>query len=393
MRIALFTDTYPPTINGVARTLQRLVAHADASGHEVFLVTPKLEGGVEDHAVYHHRLPGVVFPIYPELKVCRPLDRRGQALLKAFAPEIVHVATEGPIGRSGRRWAQRNEAPLVTSFHTNFPDYLSGYGLGMLKGTVWRTLRRFHAPARVTFAPSTATLRKLEEQGFHGRMRLWPRGVDAELFSPKHRRESVREHLAAGAERLILYVGRLAPEKRIDLLLDAFAKIRDRLGDRVTLALTGDGPMMRRLQERRLEGVRLTGYLTGIDLAEAYAAADILAFPSDTETFGNVALEALASGVPVVAPDKGGVIDTVLPGRTGLRFVPRDADSMAAACLQLLEDEDERQRLAEQARGFAIDKRWSAILDVLFQDYREAGQPGVQTARSRSELVAAKAAR
>lgn len=370
MRIALFTDTYLPTVNGVARTLGRLVEHAHDRGHEVGLVSTNVSEKPAFGVAFHHQLPGVCLPMYPELELARPLDRKGRELLREFQPGLVHVATESTVGWSGRQWALRRGVPLATSFHTDWPAYVSGYGFGGLETPVWRALQTFHGAGRITFCPSTATRKQLRTWGFTHDLRIWSRGVDTERFSPDHRRQELRREMAPGADKILLYVGRLAPEKRVDLLLEAFPRVRAAMGDRVALVMVGDGPWMDQLRERAPRGVHFLGYRTGRPLAEAYACGDLFAFPSDTETFGNVVTEALASGLPVVAPAKGGVLDSVIPGRTGLLFPPGDPAAMARAILSILESEERMGELARGARQHALARTWPAILDRLLEDYR-----------------------
>lgn len=279
------------------------------------------------------------------------------------------------MGYSGRLWAAQAGVPLVTSFHTNFPAYLPGYHMGALAPLVWRYLRWFHRDARVTFCPSRDTLEELRAQRFHDRLRIWSRGVDTELFDPRRRSAEVRSRLAPGADRVLVYVGRLAAEKRVDVVLDAFARVREELGRRAALVFVGDGPASGRLQARAGEGVHFTGFLRGVPLAEAYASADVFVFASETETFGNVCLEALASGLPAVVVDKGGVRETVIPGRTGIRVPPGDVGAFAQACLRLLIDDEERLRLGEGAREEALSRNWSAILDVVLDAYEATLAP------------------
>lgn len=369
MRIALFTDTYVPDVNGVARTLGRLVAHAVERGHRVALVTPRV-GEREDAADLHRQLGSVPFPFYRELQLARFLDREGRRALAAFRPHLVHVATESTVGWSGRQWALRHGVPLVTSFHTDFPAYLPSYGLGWLVNPAWRFLRRFHEPARLTFCPSRATREQLRDQGFHERSRIWSRGVDTVLFTPSRRSWAVRERLAPGADRIVMYVGRLAWEKRLKVLAEAFLLMRETHPGDLRLVLVGDGPARTRLERDLAEGTHFTGYLRGDELADAYAAADVFVFPSDTETFGNVVAEAMASGLPVVAPSQGGVTETVRPGETGVLVPPRDSQAFAEATLTLLEDEPRRVALSVGARREALARRWSKVMDGLLEEYR-----------------------
>jgi glycosyltransferase involved in cell wall biosynthesis len=177
--------------------------------------------------------------------------------------------------------------------------------------------------------------------------------------------------MAPGADRILLYVGRLAPEKRLDVLMEAFPAIREAVGPGVALVLVGDGPWMDRLRARKLAGVHFLGYRTGSALAQAYASGDIFVFPSDTETFGNVVTEALASGLPVVAPAKGGVMESVIPGRTGILVPPQDPQAFGAAVIDLLSDSAQQQTLGEGARAFAETRSWASVLDSLLEDYRE----------------------
>lgn len=373
MRIALFTDTCLPTLNGVARALGLLIDHARARGHEVALVSPNLSPDDHPNTALHLKIAGVTLPFYRELKAARPwLSAAQKRALHDFRPDLVHVATEALVGVAGHRWARDRGLPLVTSYCTNFPDYLSGYGLGWAQGWCWHHLRNFHGQAEVTFCPSHATLDDLRGRGFRERMRIWSRGVDSELFSPSRRSEALRREIAPGADLILMYVGRIAPEKRIGLLMDAFPRIRARaagMGKRVALVLVGDGPALASLRRTAGPDVHFTGYRRGQALAAHYAAADLFVFPSDTETFGQVVTEALASGVPAIAPARGGVMDTVIPDETGRLFEPGNADDLAEQALSLIADDLLRTRLARQARTSAERRSWAAIFETLFADY------------------------
>jgi phosphatidylinositol alpha 1,6-mannosyltransferase len=381
MRIALFTDTYPPQVNGVARTLSRLAEHLAAGGHELVVVTTRGEGGapagsgLEGAATaptWLLRLPGVPLPPYPELLLPRWPSREERRRLEAFDPEVVHCATESVLGWWGRRWALRTGRPLVTSFHTNFPTYAAGYGLGFAEGAAWGLLRRFHAPAFRTLAPSRDTVEALGIHDFHPRLEVWSRGVNAEQFHPRHRSMATRQSLAPGADVILLYVGRLAPEKRLPMLLEAFPRVRERASGSVALVLVGGGPLESELRRDPRPGVHLAGYRTGLDLARAYASADVFAFPSDTETFGNVVLEAMASGLPVVGVDRGGVRDSIIAGETGFRVPPGQPEPFADALLRLVEEPLLRARMGTRARAEAESRTWSSILDGVVDTYREA---------------------
>lgn len=361
MRVAIFTDTYLPTVNGVARALGALVQHALRAGHEIALVTPPVDAVARGVAL-HRIVSGRRFFLYPELHACAPvLGRSARRALEQFAPDVVHAATEAGVGLAGRRFALAREIPLVTSFNTLFPEYLAGYRLGALEPALWRYLRWFHAGADLTVTPSEWMRRELLRRGFHARLALWSRGVDADLFHPARRSPALRAELAPDADVILLYVGRLAAEKKVGLLLDAFPDVRERASARTALVLVGDGPALPALRAQAGEGVVFTGYRTGMELAAHYASADVFVFPSDTETFGQVVTEAQASGLPAVVPDRGGVTDTVVPGRSGRRFRPGDAGSFAAAVLDLVDDAPLRTDMGRLARADAEQRSWEAV--------------------------------
>lgn len=384
MRIALFTDTCFPTVNGVARALGLLVEHARAAGHEVALVSPDL-GEPHPGVALHLQIPGLTLPFYPELKAARPwLGSADSDILEAFRPDVVHVATEALVGSVGRRWARARGRPLVTSFCTNFPDYLAGYHMGFAENACWSWLKRFHDAATLTVCPSHATRSDLERRGFHERLRIWGRGVDSDLFHPRRRDPALRESMAPRAEVVLLYVGRIAPEKKVDLLVDAFPEIQRRSRPRVALVFVGGGPALERLRERAPDGVHFAGYQRGVELAAHYASADAFLFGSDTETFGQVVTEALASGLPVVAPNRGGVTDTVIPGETGFLFEPGHLDQLVERAVRLVNDDELRTRIGRRGREMARTRSWAAVFETLFDDYAEAcaGRYGAVTPTS-----------
>lgn len=373
MRIALFTDTFVPSLNGVARVLGLLVEHAGRRGHEVGVVSPWIEDRDWPGTAFHIRLPGIELPFYREFKACRPyLSRGDQETLNAFAPDLVHLATEAVVGLVGRSWARDAGVPTVSSYCTNFPDYMAGYRMGLLEEPVWSHLRRFHDSAVLSFCPSEATRAELLERGFHDRFRIWGRGVDSILFHPSKRSEDLRRSLAPDADLVLLYVGRIAPEKRLDLLLDALPMLQARTPLRLALVLVGGGPAVETLAARNVEGVHFAGYQRGEDLAMHYASGDVFLFPSDTETFGQVVTEAMASGLPVVAPARGGVMDTVRPGETGFLFEPGSVADLVENASPLLDDAALRRRLGRRARAEAESRSWPAVFDRLFADYEDA---------------------
>src|SRR3954471_3249501 len=337
MRVSLVTETYFPQVNGVSRTLGELVRHLTERGDQVQLVHPDYGESVDREHV--HLVRSVNLPFYKELylplppfgPVCRAID--------AFRPDLVHIATEATMGLSVLRHVLRRKIPTVSSFHTNFDQYSRHYRVGWANGTIWRYLRWFHNRTKETYVPSRTTIKGLEALGFE-RLVLWPRGVHSTFFRPdRPGRQEVRQALGWGPDDLVIsYVSRIAPEKNVAYLADALALVAARRPE-VRILFVGDGPTRGEL-ERKIGGIaRFAGYRVGEDLADHYAAGDIFAFASLTETFGNVVLEAMASGMPVVAVRAGGVGDTVRDGNTGLLVEPNEPpDRFADRLLSLVQD-------------------------------------------------------
>jgi glycosyltransferase involved in cell wall biosynthesis len=270
------------------------------------------------------------------------------------------------LGVAGRHAARQLRVPLVGAYHTDFPAYTAHYGLGFLRTLAYRYLRWIHNSCALTLCPSLATLADLRTHGFR-RLRLWGRGVDTQRFHPRHHSEAWRASVGAQpGERVLLYVGRLAPEKRVDLLADALPTLPN-----TRLVLVGDGPARPAL-ERRLSGARahFTGYLRGDELATAYASADMFVFPSDTETFGQVLQEAMASGLPVVAARAGGAIDLVRDGMTGALFQPGNATELRAQIFRLVNAPAQRATMGSAGRAAAEQRSWGRVMDELLGHYQ-----------------------
>lgn len=368
LRLAIFTDTFTPQVNGVARTIERLAQAVEKRGGDVHVETVSDPDAAPDAVVHRHR--SRPFWAYPSLRMALPSGRAAAQRLARFAPTLVHAATPFGIGLAGRSAARRLGVPLVTSYHTTFPQYLAHYGLDALDRVVWPYLRWFHNSGLRTFVPSATAERELRWQGFAG-LRIWGRGVDAERFSPEHRSLAVRRAIGAvEGDFVIAYVGRLAPEKRLETLLDAVRLLRARFGERIRLAIAGDGPTAAAVRAAAPPDTHFAGMLSGEALATFYASADCFAFPSDSETFGNVVLEAMASGLPVVAPDRGATTEIATHASACL-FRSGDADAMANALARLLVDPALRVNLSTHGRLIAEQRSWSAIWDRLLVDYDE----------------------
>ncbi len=347
-------------MNGVTTVVRRIVDLLGAEGHASALVAPAYPGGDPPPRTAELRLRSVGFPPYPDIRISLPRAARVTQFLDAFGPDVVHVSTEGPIGVMGRRWAVLRNVPLVTSYHTQFPQYTRHYGAAPLEPLVWRWVEWFHRPARLTHTPGEAMRRELEDHGIP-QAAVWGRGVDSAHFHPGRRDRAWRRRFGVGDDVvLVLHVGRLAPEKNLDTLAVAWRIAESALGRRAVFVIAGDGPRSRPLFDA-VPFARRLGFLDRHTLASLYASADLCVLPSDTETCGLVALEAMASGLPVVAADAGGLRESVVDGRNGLLAPPKDSAAFAARIVELALNTVRRRemgalaRLSAQTRDIAVE--------------------------------------
>jgi glycosyltransferase involved in cell wall biosynthesis len=369
MRVTLVTETYFPQLNGVSRTLGELARFLTEMGDDVQLIHP--DYGAPGDRDWVHTVRSIVLPFYKELHLPLPPFGSVRRAINSFRPDLVHIATEATLGWSVLRFAGARGIPVVSSFHTKFHQYSGHYGVGWARGAIGRYLRWFHNRARETYVPSETTIRELEQLGFE-RLVLWKRGVDSTLFRPdRARRLEVRRALGWSADDVVITaVGRVATEKNVDYLVDALTIVAAERPD-VRILVVGDGPSRPALEERLSSSAHWAGYRQGEDLADHYATADIFAFTSLTETFGNVILEAMASGLPVVALRAGGVGESVQSGSTGTLVDPSEPPgTFASALVKLIEQPEERRRMAQAARDYALRQNWDTIMAALRDRYQ-----------------------
>lgn len=391
MRVAFVTETYPPEVNGVSMTLSRLVEGLHARNHDVQLVRPRQPGAPEaaDTQERFHEvlMRGLPVPRYPSLRMGVPSKRALVRLWSMRRPDIVHIATEGPLGWSALQACRHLKLPVTSDFRTNFHAYSQHYGVGWLHKPIMAYLRKFHNATRRTFVPTPALQQDLERCGFES-LRVVSRGVDTERFHPRHRDEALRRSWTVAPDGLaVLCMGRLAPEKNLELLVRAF----DTLAQKVPAArmvLVGDGPLRSALQARR-PGYHFAGQRHGEDLARHVASADLFLFPSMSETFGNVVTESMASGVPVVAFDHAAASQLIDPGRNGLRVPLGDEAAFILAASAAALDRTQLARWSLEARRTVEPLDWSGIVERFESELRDALQSALSETKNRSVGVLA----
>jgi glycosyltransferase involved in cell wall biosynthesis len=367
VRIAFFTETFLPKVDGIVTRLTRTLPHLVAAGDEVLIFCP--EGAPESHAGARVvGVPAMPRPLSPELTLALPRPAVSEALDR-FGPDLVHVVNPAVLGLGGIWLARSRGLPLVASYHTHLPKYLEHYGMGMLEPLLWELLKAAHNQAELNLCTSTAMVEELAAKGIE-HTALWQRGVDTELFRPELASSAMRARLHGGhadSGNLLLYIGRLSAEKQIERIrpvLEALPQAR--------LALVGDGPHRQQL-ERVFEGTATTfvGYLAGDELASAYASGDAFVFPSSTETLGLVLLEAMAAGCPVVGANRGGIPDIVNDGTNGCLFDPDQPASLITAVQRLLGNPTTRAELRRAARLEAERWGWAGASSQLRNYYRQ----------------------
>ncbi|RBM24103.1 glycosyltransferase family 1 protein [Streptomyces sp. PT12] len=362
MRVAIITESYPPDVNGVARCALETARHLARRGHHPLVVAPAPAPGVRarhDGPAPVVHVPSLPLPGYPQVRVALP-SRKLASAVAAHRPDVVHLASPFVLGARGASLAVRLGVPAVAVYQTDLAGYARTY-LGAGELAAWRRIRAVHTAADLTLAPSTASLNALEARGVP-RVALWGRGVDTGRFRPERRDPGLRRELAPGGELLIGYVGRLAPEKHVELLAEAAAL------PGVRVVVVGDGPSEGALRAA-LPGAHFLGRRTGDDLARVYASLDVFVHTGPFETFCQTVQEAQASGVAVVAPAVGGPLDLIDHEVTGLLVPPRDRVAVAGAVAALRDDAPRRERLAAAGLSAVAGRTWEAVGDQLIGHY------------------------
>lgn len=370
MRVAIVSETFLPVVNGVSNSVCRVLEHLQRAGHQALVIAPGTGPGSYQGAPVV-RVPALDLPVVDSLPIGLP-TRKVLTALHDFQPDVVHLASPVIVGARGLWAARRLGIPTVAVYQTDIAGFADSYGLGFAARTAWRWTRRLHSAADRTLAPSSWAVQALVEHGVP-RVYRWARGVDIARFRPSRRHEGLRARLAPNGELLVGYVGRLAPEKKVLRL----AALCDLPG--VRLVVVGDGPDRAKLAQR-LPNAAFLGFLEGDELAEAYASLDVFVHTGPYETFCQAVQEALASGLPTLAPDAGGPRDLVAPGRTGF-LLPTDddeafGDALRGAVCALAADPSLRERLGAAARRSVLGRTWPVVCDELLGHYAEVcGRP------------------
>lgn len=370
MKIAIFTDTFHPDINGVARTLKHFTNYLEKQNITFKVFAPDSNSHSNEYISSHIcRFKSWSLFFYPECRLAFPNLFQIKAELEAFSPDIIHVATPFNMGLCGIYLAKKLSIPLVGSYHTDFNYYLKFYNLQFLSKILWKYMKWFHKPFKKLFVPSQETYTQLHRRGFTN-LEIWPHGVDCQHFHPYYDKQSIREQRGITKKYLLTFVGRLAPEKDVKTLLDVAKALPAEVNEQVQWLVVGDGPLREELEANSPAYMTFTGYLTGIELAEIYSASDLFVFPSPTETFGNVVIEALASGTPAITANSGGVKNIIQPGVTGYLCETGNAAEFVDAILQLLENDSLLIQLGREGRDYALTQNWDTIFDHLLWNYQ-----------------------
>jgi glycosyltransferase involved in cell wall biosynthesis len=380
MKIAYFTDTFTPELNGVTNTLSKLQTWLDKKNIQYAFFAPdysrkvpagtppaKIRAAVSPHEKIH-RFRGIKTSLSPESCLAFPRYREVSDVCDDFKPDLVHVVTELGIGYKGMRYARSRNLPLVMSYHTDYGKYLEFFHLDFFRSLLERYLSWFYRSAHRILAPSRHTLEQLSQKQYRN-LGLWSRGIDAEKFNPRFRSRKWRRDLGIDDKFVFLYVGRLSPEKGLDMLLHAIEEIESRFPGKAAFVFTGGGPCTDVIRQKNFPHTILTGFKTGQELSGIYASADCFAFPSGTETFGNAPLEAMASGLPVAGLCSGGVTEFLSHGKNALLCAAGDQKGFTENLITLMENKNLRRKLAERGRKLARSRAWDLIFDDLLSVY------------------------
>ena len=381
MRIAYFSDTYLPEVNGVTTTLTKLSGYLERKGIQHAFFTPEYEGavylpssilrpGMSVFSEYKqiHRYQGVKVNISPNSRFAFPIPWNIFNICDDFAPDVVHVTTEFGLGHSGITYAKLRKLPLIMSFHTDYCEYLKYYNLTQLQVLIEFYMKFYYGFSNRMLVPSQYTMEQLKRKGFDN-LGLWSRGIDTVRFSAGFRSEQVRDRLGIGGKFAFLYVGRISPEKGLNMFLRSIEEINRAYPGKAVFVFTGEGPFEDTIRSAGSENIIMTGFKHGSELSEIYASCDCFAQPSGTETFGNTCLEAMASGLPLAGVASGGVTDYLVHDKNALLSNSGDEAGFTKNLIRFMNDEQLRRRLANNGTETALSKDWDRVFNGLLEEY------------------------
>lgn len=371
LRVAIFTGNYNHIQDGVSLTLNRLVAFLQEKNIPVIVFGPTVDEPEIDHEGEFIPVPSVPMPGRPEYRITVGFPESAQNRLWEFDPTLIHLATPDLLGFRAMRWGQSNNIQIVASYHTHFTSYLKYYNLEMLEILGWKYLGWFYSQCNHIYVPSPSMADELNEQGINDGIRIWARGVNTDQFNPEYRDMEWRRSVGfEDYEEVVTFVSRLVWEKNLQTFVDTIKKLQQS-HPHVRAMIVGDGPAKKEL-EHMLPKAHFTGFITGDELSRAYASSDVFLFPSETETFGNVTLEAMSSGLPCVVADATGSRSLVESGVNGFLAAPRDIDAFSECIARILNNPDLKENMSKTARQKALAYSWQNVNKELLDNYYEA---------------------
>lgn len=371
LRVAIFTGNYNHIQDGVSLTLNRLVAFLEANDIPVIVFGPTVDNPAIDHEGEFVSVPSVPVPGRPEYRITVGFPDSAQNRLREFNPTLIHLATPDVLGFRAMRWGQANNIQIVASYHTHFTSYLKYYNLDMLKMLGWKYLEWFYSQCKHVYVPSPSMADELNAEGITDGIRIWARGVDTGQFSPDFRDMEWRRSKGFNDDdKVVTFVSRLVWEKNLQTFVDTVKRLQQSHSN-IRAMIVGDGPAKKEL-EHMLPEAHFTGFVTGDDLSRAYANSDVFLFPSETETFGNVTLEAMSSGLPCVVADATGSRSLVESGVNGFLAPPRDTKAFAQCVSKITENSELYADMSKAARQKALAYSWENVNSKLLDNYREA---------------------
>jgi len=390
--ISIVSETFPPEINGVANTLKHLCQGLKQRGRQITVVRPAQPGEPKGPRPHQANslcsgelvVTGVPIPGYSELQFGLARSAQLVAFWKQCRPESIYVATQGPLGLAAVKAAKRLGIPVCSGFHTNFHSYSGYYGLGALEWLLRGYGRWFHNRTRQTLVPTRKMQTTVERMGIHN-ARLWSRGVDCQTFTPHKRCSLLRQSWGlSDSDRAVVYVGRLAAEKNVKLAVSCFERIRC-LHPTARFILVGDGPLRQQLEARHPDYI-FCGSQRGDDLARHYASADLFLFPSKTDTFGNVVLEAMASGLGVVAFDDAAAAEHIRQNENGMKAPLSDDEAFITHALRLMDQPSQLNQIRTRARLDALDLTWTSQIEIFEQLVLKPSERGPYNATDKQSI-------